>query len=132
MTMADRTDVERGRCEECRVPMVSKHAYCRDRLIWKRRGYARYGGFGFCSACYLRRGRHGTLPTRATVVIAATYTITCSGCGDVGTATTNAAAVQLCKEHRETHATPYSPPKPPLSDAELARLRTAVGIGGAA
>lgn len=124
--------VECGRCEDCGIPMVTQYAYCRDRLKWKRRGYGRLGGRGLCGTCYVRHRRDGTLPTRATVAITVTYTITCTECGDIGTTGKQDDAALLRNEHRATHTAPPAAAKPPLSDGEVARLRAMVGIGGAA
>lgn len=115
-------EVHKGQCAGCGRPMVDQREWARNPRI--RQGRVKSAGLGRCQACYMRGRRHGTLPKVS--VVATRYVVHCGQCGLVGEVGDRAEADRIQGEHRGEHG--VSPARQPLSDAQLARLRRAVGL----
>ena len=130
------------RCGDCGRPMVSQRVHREDPAGWRARGYVRHNAGDLCIGCYARCRRGGNRPHRAPrrpkVTIQATYSLHCERCGpvDLDGVSTRAEVEIIRDRHAAAHMAADSkrtqPPVGVLSDAEVARLRAAVGYRGAA
>lgn len=127
MTSGKADQFHRGPCADCGREMVSQQAWWSDESH-RRRGRVKIGGWGRCQACYMRVKRSGWAPPVVEVVTS--YCVRCATCGPVGDACSGAEARRLRRGHLEQrHGVPSADgQKEPLVDAELARLRRAVGL----